>query len=73
MQIITYTNPKLLIADEGKYIRDINDIYQKEHIDEEGNFIDKHYPNYSTVIFLADNFDIEKIDEQYVEEIIKNS
>ena len=37
MQIITHTNPKLLIADEGKTIRDINDVYTPQITDESGN------------------------------------
>lgn len=33
MQLITHTQPHILIADEGKHIRAINDIYESERID----------------------------------------
>ena len=66
MQIITHTNPKLLIADEGKNIRDINDVYVPATETEE-----EHKPYYATIIFLADNFDDSKLNELYVEEEIK--
>lgn len=67
MQLINHTKPKLLIADEGKRIRRINDIYSKEHIDESGNVIPEHTPSYATVIFVADNFTEEDM-KLYVEE-----
>ena len=69
MQIITHTNPKLLITDEGKLLRDINDIYVAEHYDEEGNLIPEHKPYYSSVIFLGEQINtLEKAKELYVEE-----
>lgn len=72
MKIINYTKPKLLIADEGKHIRDINDLYIPEHIDEKTNeIVLEHIPYYTTVIFLADNFDENKLNELYVEEKIE--
>ena len=37
MQYIGHSKPKLLIADKGKLLRDINDVYVAEHYDEEGN------------------------------------
>lgn len=71
MQYIGYSKPKLLIADEGKMLRDINDVYVAEHYDEEGNLIPQKKPYYASIIFLADNFDTSKIDELYVEEEIE--
>lgn len=73
MQLITYTEPKVLIADEGKHIRSINDVYEPEHIDEEtGETIPEHFPYYSTLIFPAIQLDtIEKVKELYVEEDIE--
>lgn len=69
MQYIGYSKPKLLIADEGKHIRDINDVYVPEHIDETtGKLIPEYKPYYSTVIFLADNFNDDRLHELYVEE-----
>ena len=35
MQLINWTNPKMIISDEGKWIRDVNDVYVAEHIDEQ--------------------------------------
>lgn len=71
MEIRTYGKKKILIADENKQIRDINDIYEEEHYDEEGNLIPQKKPYYASVIFLADNFDDSKLNELYVEEEIK--
>ena len=72
MELITRTKPNLLIADEGKQIRSRNDIYMPAKYDEQGNLIEEEkIPYYSTLIFLADNFDTSKIDELYVEEEIE--
>ena len=71
MEIRTYGAKKILIADENKYIRDINDIYEEEHYDEEGNLIPQKKTYYTSVIFLADNFDESKLNDLYVEEEIK--
>lgn len=51
MKLINYTNPRILIADEGKKIRSKNDVYKEAYIDENGNKIEEHFPYYSTVIF----------------------
>ena len=71
MQYIGYSKPKLLIADEGKMLRDINDVYVAEHYDEEGNLIPQKKPYYASIIFLADNFEDSKLNELYVEEEIE--
>lgn len=68
MQIIKRSDLRLLLADEGKHIRDINDVYIPEHEDEEGNIVPEHFPNYSEMIFLGKQVDETKIDELYVEE-----
>lgn len=66
MEIRTYGAKKILIADENKQIRDINDVYVPATETEE-----EHKPYYTSVIFLADNFDDSKLNELYVEEDIK--
>lgn len=66
MEIRTYGAKKILIADENKQIRDINDVYVPATETEE-----EHKPYYTSVIFLADNFDDSKLNELYVEEEIK--
>lgn len=72
MTYIGHTTPKILIADEGKHIRDINDVYTPAEYDKEGNIIEEeHLPYYSTVIFLADNINKDNIEKLYVEEIKK--
>ena len=70
MEIRNFGRKKVLIADNNCHIRDINDIYEKEHYDEEGNLIPQKKPYYTSVIFLADNFDDSKLNELYIEEII---
>lgn len=63
MEIRKYGNSKILIADENKKIRDINDVYTPATETEE-----EHVPYYAAIIFLADNFDDSKLNEIYVEE-----
>ena len=65
MEIRTYGNKKILIADTNKHIRSIDDVPRE---DENGNKIE---PYYASVIFLADNFDESKLNELYVEEEIE--
>lgn len=66
MEIRKYGNKKILIADENKQIRDIIDVYTPAtEIEEE------HKPYYTSIIFLADNFDDSKLNELYVEEEIE--
>ena len=65
MEIRTYGTKKILIADTNKHIRSIDDIPRE---DENGNKIE---PYYTSVIFLADNFDDSKLNELYVEEKIE--
>lgn len=70
MQFINHTNPKLLIAEEGKKIRSINDIYAPEEKDEQGNVTSpEHIPYYSTLIFLGSQIEtLEQAKEIYIEE-----
>lgn len=63
MEIRKYGEKKILIADENKHIRDINDVYTPANETEE-----EHNPYYASIIFLADNFDDSKLNELYVEE-----
>ena len=72
MQLINWTNPKMIISDEGKWIRDVNDVYVAEHIDEQtGELIPEKIPYYSTTIFVPDDFTEEQMNELYVEEIVE--
>lgn len=66
MKIIKNDNgKKILIADEGKHIRDINDVYIPATEDAE-----EYIPYYTTTIYLADNFDETLLHELYIEENI---
>ena len=67
MEIRKYGNKKILIADENKHIRDINDVYVPATETEE-----EHNPYCTSIIFLADNFDDSKLNELYVEEEIED-
>ncbi len=71
MKFFNYTKPKMIVADEGKHIRDINDIYVTEHVDEDGNVVEEHVPHYSTTIFVPDAFTEDQMNELYVEEETK--
>ena len=70
MQLIVHTKPKMIISKEGYHIRDKNDVYIEEHIDENGNLVEAHEPYYATVIFVPDSFTEEQMNELYVEEEI---
>ena len=63
MEIRKYGEKKILIADENKHIRDVNDVYIPATETEE-----EHNPYYASIIFLADNFDDSKLNELYIEE-----
>lgn len=72
MQLINWTKPKMIISDEGKWIRDVNDVYVAEHIDEQtGELIPEKIPHYSTTIFVPDDFTKEQMNDLYVEETIE--
>jgi hypothetical protein len=62
----------MIVADEGKHIREKNDIYIPEHKNEEGNIVPEYIPYYSTTIFVPDSFTEEQMYETYVEEPIEN-
>lgn len=70
MIYFSYTSPKMIVAEKGKHIRDINDIYKEAYIDENGNEVPEHIPYYSTTIFVPDSFTEEQMNELYVEEEI---
>lgn len=71
MQLINWTKPKMIISDQGKHIRDKQDVYVPEHYDEEGNLIPEKTPYYFTIIFVPDDFTKEQMNELYVEETIE--
>ena len=69
MQLIYWTKPKMIVSSEGKWIRDVNDVYVAEHTDEQtGELIPEHIPYYSTTIFVPDNFTVEMMNDLYIEE-----
>ena len=69
MEIIKRSDLRLLLADEGKHIRDINDVYEPEHIDSEtGELVPEHFPYYAEMIFLAEQIKDEDVPNLYVEE-----
>lgn len=72
MRIITEDNMKIIVADEGKHIRDVSDVFTPEHIDSEtGITIPEHYPYYTTRIYLGSQVKEEDISSLYVEETIE--
>lgn len=70
MTLFDYTKPKMIVAEKGKQIREINDFYVPEHLDEEGNLVPEHFPYYTTTIFVPDSFTESQMYELYVEEDI---
>ena len=69
MEIIKRGDIRLLLADEGKHIRSVDDVYVPERIDEEtGETILEHFPDYSEMIFLGIQVKEKDIDRLYIEE-----
>lgn len=66
MKIIEKNNLKILIADEDKKIRAINDIY-KPASETETEYI----PYYCTKIYLPISFDNSKLNDIYVEKTLE--
>lgn len=71
MQIILHTTPAMVIADEGKKLRDVNDVYKEAYIDEEGNEVPEHFPHYTDVVFIPNSLTEEEVRELYVEEVVE--
>ena len=71
MQIILRTTPAMVIADEGKKLRDKNDEYKEAYVDEEGNEIPEHFPHYTDVVFIPNSLTEEQVKALYVEEEIE--
>ena len=70
MKFFNYTKPKMIVADEGKQIRAVNDVYTESYTDENGNLIEEHKPYYTTTVFVPDSFTEDQANELYVEEEI---
>jgi len=68
MILFDYTQPKMIVAEKGKHIRGVNDVYVPEHKDEEGNIVPEYIPYYATTIFVPDSFTEEQMNELYIEE-----
>lgn len=68
MRLIENSNPKTIVADDGKQIREKRDVYVAEYIDENGNVIEEYTPYYTTKIFVPDDFTVEQMNELYIEE-----
>ena len=66
MRLFDYTKPKMIVADEGKHIRSVDDVY---YINQETG--EEHFPHYSTTIFVPDDFTEEMMNELYIEEEVK--
>ncbi|MBQ4263138.1 MAG: hypothetical protein IJB83_02700 [Bacilli bacterium] len=71
MKLFDYTEPKMIVADKGKHIRSVNDVYIEEHYDDEGNLVEEHFPYYSTTIFVPDSTTEKDMYEMYIEEQIE--
>ena len=67
MNYIGHTKPLLLVAEQGKKIRAVNDVYVPATETEE-----EHKPSYTDVVFLADGTTKEQAFEMYVEEGVEN-
>ena len=70
MKYFDYTNPKMIVAEPGKHIRDKNDVYKEAHTNELGVSTPEHFPYYATTIFVPDTFTEEQMNEMYIEENI---
>jgi hypothetical protein len=68
MQIIKRVTPAMIIADEGKHIRDARDVYKEAYVDEKGIYMEEHFPAYHDVIFIPNDMTDEEINEIFIEE-----
>ncbi len=69
MTLFDYTQPHMIVADKDKKIREKEDVYTPEYIDEEtGEITPEHFPYYCTTIFVPDDFTEEMMYEKYIEE-----
>ena len=71
MTMINSEKLNTLKADEGMYLRNVNDVYVPEHNDEQGNVIPEHFPYYFEEVYLPLQITLEKAQELYVEEKIE--
>lgn len=72
MELIKRQTLCMIIAEEGKNIRDKNDIYKEEILDNEGNVVEEeHIPHYTDVIFVPASFTEEQMNELYIEEEVE--
>lgn len=72
MEIIKRGSLRLLLSDEGKHIRSVDDVYVPEHIDSEtGELVPEHFPSYAEMIFLGIQVKDEDVPNLYVEEDIE--
>ena len=55
MQIIRRKKMTLLLADDNKLLRDINDIYTPETKNQDGSITPEHIPYTTDLIFLVPN------------------
>jgi len=70
MELIKRGDLRLLLADEGKHIRSVDDVYVPEHVDPEtGEIVPGHFPYYAEMIFLAEQIKEKDIPKLYVEEV----
>ena len=70
MKLLTNEKPHRIVSEEGKHIREINDVYVEEH-EEEGQIIPEHVPYYTTLIYVPDSITEEMMNKMYVEESIE--
>ncbi len=63
----------VLYADEDKHIREKNDIHKDAYIDEDGNKVEKYYPNYFTMAYVPFRVTEDNMNDLYVEEAIGES
>lgn len=68
MIYFNHTKPKMLVAGKGMVLREKNDTYKEEYVDENGNKVEEHIPYRTTTIFLPDSITEEQAREMYVEE-----
>lgn len=72
MQLIKNEVIAKVVADEGKHIREINDEYIPEQVDEETQeTIPAHEVYYTDTIYVSLDFTEEQMNELYIEEDIE--
>ena len=68
MTLIREEKYNRIVADEGKHIRVIDDVFEPAHYDEDGNWVEDYFPYYFIEAYVPKKVNEENMYDSYVEE-----